>query len=367
MSSSTWRSIATNAWNYFQVGKGVDSTTGLPASTIGYNYFTDWDLGVYIQAIIDAQKTGLIGTDGNWGSHARLDKVITFLESRPLQDGGIPYWFYSVDGSGFQKHDYIDGADSGTLLAALNNVKTFDPSFASRIDNFVYNRASTSDPHNSNGRTNFESLVPGLKSESTTSTSIYSYYAISGFSFFFSDLKPDNVLNNIKNAGPVTTYRTSLPKGKLLCEPLLYSVFDLRYNSNYNSYLNTLMNQVYSAHEAQWTATGKYVAFSEGMGPGNDFVWEWVVQPNGDVWKVANGDGSYQDIDPIIFTKVSLSFLALHNTQFSYKMSVYLEQVSGNSSNGYSDGADNTGRVYSRVDCNSNGLILSAARYALGS
>jgi hypothetical protein len=375
MGSSTWRSIAKNAWNYFEVGRGVDATTGLPASKIGWNYFTDWDLGVYIQAIMDAQKVGLIGTDGTWGSHDRLNKVITFLETRPLEDGGVPFWFYSVDGSGSQRHSEIDAADTGTLLAALNNAKSFDNSFASRIDNFVYNRASSSAAHNSNGRTNYESLVDGLKAESTTSNSIYSYYAISGFSYFFPALNgaPDDVLNRIKNADPVTTFDVALPKAKISCEPLLYSVFNLRFNSNYNSYLNTLMKQVYSAHEAEYTATGKYIAFSEGVGPSpNDFVWEWVVQPNGDVWKVSGGDGSFININPVIYTKVSLSFLALYNSQFAYKMSVYLEKLSGDPANGYIAGADynqniNAARVYGSVDSNTNGLILSAARYALGS
>ena len=65
INSTVWLAVAANAWAYFQPGVGVDSTTGLPLT-----YFTDWDLGVYIQAVIDANKTGLIGTDGACNSSA---------------------------------------------------------------------------------------------------------------------------------------------------------------------------------------------------------------------------------------------------------------------------------------------------------
>ena len=72
--------MAANAWKYFQPGVGVDSTTGLPYA--GPPILTDWDLGVYVQAVIDAQKLGLIATNGTWGFNARMDKVLTFLETR---------------------------------------------------------------------------------------------------------------------------------------------------------------------------------------------------------------------------------------------------------------------------------------------
>ncbi len=99
---SVWKTVAATAWQYFQPGIGVDSNTGLPAGSYGWNYFTDWDLGVYIQAVIDANKTGLIDNNGDWGSHSRLDKVIKFLETRELNNiTNVPYWFYGSDGKGY--------------------------------------------------------------------------------------------------------------------------------------------------------------------------------------------------------------------------------------------------------------------------
>jgi hypothetical protein len=373
MDNSTWRAIAQNAWYFFQPGQGIDSTTGLPASSLGWNYFTDWDLAVYIQAVIDAQKIGLIGQDGEWGSHARLEKVVRFLETRELNSTThVPYWFYCSDGNGYLPQSNVDIVDTGTLLVALSNLKQFDSSFASRIDNFVYNRASGSMHNNSGNRTDYESVVPNVLSDSLSSNSIYTYYMSSGFASFFPQQlqnAPSAVLETIRNSGIVTTYNVSLPKAGILCEPLLYSVFNLRNNSYFDTYLFTLMNQTYSAHEAAYNSTSKYLAYSEGIGP-TGFIWEWVVTPYGETWKIVNSTGSNCNINPVIYTKVSLSFLALYNTPFAHGMSVYLEKLWSDPSNGYCAGADyntNLGlaNVYASVDSNTNGLILSAARYAL--
>ena len=63
-----WLRLANNAWKYFQPGVGVDSTTGLHSAGLGYPYFTDWDLGIYIQAIIDANQVGHIKHQWHLGS-----------------------------------------------------------------------------------------------------------------------------------------------------------------------------------------------------------------------------------------------------------------------------------------------------------
>ena len=71
LTTTVWKTVAANAWQYFQPGNGVDRSTGLPKASLFFPYFTDWDLGVYIQAIIDANKTGLIGYDGDWGLNSQ--------------------------------------------------------------------------------------------------------------------------------------------------------------------------------------------------------------------------------------------------------------------------------------------------------
>ena len=183
-----WLAVARNAWAYFQPGVGVDSTTGLPYSGYGAPSFTDWDLGVYIQAVIDAQNLNLTQPDGTWGSSARIEKVITFLETRPLNNTThYPFWFYqSTDEQDWhQDSDLattpVDIADTGRLFVALNNLRVFNSSLTSRINNIVLHGQSFN-------RTNYAALVPSIKAEGLTSTSIYDYYVLSGFASFWPNI-----------------------------------------------------------------------------------------------------------------------------------------------------------------------------------
>jgi hypothetical protein len=368
INSTVWREVASNAWNYFQPNLGVNQNTGLPAADTSFPYFTDWDLGVYIQSVLDAQKIGLIGKDGDWGADARLDKVLTFLETRELNaNTGYPYWFYQAsDGKDYHKlsdtaTSAVDIADTGRLLIALNNVIAYNANWGQRVDNLVYDKFGN--------RSNYSALVPGLKSI-FSSNSIYAYYSISGFASFWPDQlsnAPATILSNIYSTKNATVSYTniSLPETAISCEPLLASVFEL---NNTDSRLTALARQVYLAHEEYYDTTGQYIAFSEGNGP-NDFNYEWIILPNGDSWKItAAGDASlshYLNMDPVIYTKVTLSFLALYNTTFARNMAIYLEQNLPNPTNGYAEGATNSGSLLSDVGSNTNGIILDAAAYAI--
>ena len=97
INSAVWMKVAANAWAYFQPGVGVDVNTGLPyAGGTRFTGFTDWDLGCYIQAVIDAQKLGLIGNNSAWDFSARINDVLTFLKNRALNAEGYPYQFYDA-------------------------------------------------------------------------------------------------------------------------------------------------------------------------------------------------------------------------------------------------------------------------------
>jgi hypothetical protein len=368
LTATVWKTVAANAWQYFQAGNGVDRTTGLPKASLTFPYFTDWDLGVYLQAIIDANQTGLISNDGDWGSNSRIARVLTFLETRDLNNASYPFWFYqAADGKNYQAASdmattNVDTVDSGRLFIALNNLKVFNSSLAPRIDSFVYNKLSN--------RSNYAAIVPSVLNDCKQSISIYTYYYASGFaSFWPSELAGATtmILTNINNAGTTTAGLNglSLPNASISCEPLLCSVFEL----NNNPKLMDLSKQVYLAHEARYNATGQYVAFSEGNGP-TGFIYEWVVLPNGDTWKIMNaGETSYLNMNPIIYSKVSFSFLALYNTSFARNMNIYLEQSLPDSTSGYYAGADygsiGTSNLVLSIDSNSNGMILGAAKYAI--
>lgn len=362
VNTSVWLGIAAHAWAYFQPGIGVDPNTGLPyASGTNFKAFTAWDLGVYIQAVIDAQELGLIGTGGAWGSSARIEKVINFLETRPVNaTTGYPFWFYDAT-NGQDYHPFsdlatspVDGADTGRLLVALNNLKNFNSSLAPSIDNFVYNQS------------NYASIVPSVENDAG-SNSVYAYYIDSGYASFWPQQVgnvPDAVLNNIANSQNITTYGVSLPDVAITCEPLLCSIFEV--NST-DARLTNLMNQVYLAHQAYFNATGQYVAYSEGNTFSSDYIWEWVVAPDGQPWEITTAGNALYTGTPILYTKVALGFLALYSTTFSQNLVIHLQNILPYPTNGYSDGASNNGRSLSGIGSSTNGLILDAALYAIRS
>ena len=363
MTSAVWRQVAANAWNYFQPGWGVDPNTGLPRSGgTDSPVFTDWDLGVYIQAVMDANATGLISNDGPWGSSARLEKVVSFLENRPLNaTTGYPFWFYqAADGQDYHADSDlatspVDVADTGRLFVALSNLEAFNSSLAPRINNIVYNTYGI--------RSNYVALVPAIKADSQSSNSIYAYYIDCGFESFWPNQlfnATNTILNNMHSAGNVTTYGVSLPLAAILGDPLYCSVFE---TSN-NAQLMTLAHQVYLAHEAYYNATGAYRAFSEGSSLSYSWTYEWVVSPDNRTWTILDGQNQPFNINPIIYTKIAISFLALYNTTFAYNMVVYLERTLP-TVHGYSEGVDESGAQLTGTGSNTNGLIIGAARYAI--
>jgi uncharacterized protein DUF3131 len=364
INSPVWMKVAANAWAYYQPGVGVNVNTGLPYAGTGFTGFTDWDLGCYIQAAINAQKLGLIGNDSAWDFSARIDKVLTFLENRPLNTTtDYPFQFYDgrtgQDCASISQKPTVDISDTGRLFIALNNLINFNSSLRQTVDNIVLN-----------GRSDYIVLLPEITSLAG-SNSIYSYFDASGFASFWPDQLssvPSSILNNIFSAGNVTTYgNVWLPEASICCDPLLSSVFELNNNS---SQLMALSRQVYLASAAYYNATGDYAAFSEGNSPSSDgksnnYIWEWVVLPNGDTWKITGSGTAYLNIKPVIYNKVAFSFLALYNTTYARNTLVYLEQTLPYPTNGYYDGADNSGNFVPDDGSNTNSLILDAALYAI--
>jgi len=347
-----WLGLASNAWNYFQPGVGVDSTTGLHSAGLGYPYFTDWDLGVYIQAIIAANQLGILSNSGSWGADARFNHVLVFLQTRQLSSNGLPHvWYQSANGNPYVT-DEQNAADAGELLVALNNLRVFRPDLANSINNVVFNRTNYAP---------LEQNVEGL----TNSKNLYDYYVASGFAGFWPDRfgsLASSILDNIVSAPTVSTYGISLPTSKLACEPLLLSVFNLAPNVK----LNGLADIVSLAHEARYRATGKFAAFSEGnTGLDNPpYVYEWVVKEDGSTWTIDDGSVSVGTV-PIIYFKAAVGLLAISDTAFTESMVSYVESKLPTPSSGYSDGVDENGRVAASEIDKTNGMIIEAAHYAI--
>ncbi len=221
------------------------------------------------------------------------------------------------------------------------------------IDNIVYNQSD------------YAALLPGVEKDAS-SNSVYAYYIDSGYACFYPQVSyvPNQTMSNIAQMNKVTTCGVSLPNATITTEPMLCAIFEI---NNTNTELDTLMQQVYLAHQAYYNSTGKYVAFSEGNSFTSQYLYEWVVAPNGQTWKITSTTpNSYLNINPIIYTKVAFSFLALYNSTYAQNMVVYLQNMIPNpASNGYSDGANSSGQTIPGTGCNTNGLILDASLFAV--
>ncbi len=361
VTSAVWLGVAADAWAYFQPGVGVDANTGLPyADSPYFKAFTAWDLGVYIQAVIDAQELGLVGTEGAWGSSQRLQHVMSFLQRHPLNESsGCPYWYYDAQTGQEDKSlseqapSPVDVPDAGRLLIALDSLRNYNSTLAPAIDSFVYNQTS------------YAALVPQIAEDADT-YNIYGAYYDAGFASFWPQLSnvPTSIIQTIAE-DPNTTeaYGITLPDTALIPEPLLCAIFELNSTS---PELAGLMNQLYLAHEAYYNATGSYAAFSEGNSLTAQYIYEWVVAPNGGTWTITGTQTSQiLNINPILYTKVGFSFLALYNSTFAQNLVVHIQNLLPDPAKGYSDGADTSGNRVSGTGSGTNGLILDAAAYAI--
>jgi len=344
---SFWLNAAEAAWRYFQPGVGVNSKTGLNYATSTFHYFTDWDLGCYISAIIDAEKLGLIHRDGEWGADYRIDKIISFLKTRQLTDSGLPYRFYSSETG---KPDVSKGpsnpSDAGRLLIALYRLKQYRPDLADDINYIVE-------------RTNYAYFAERCSTEG-----FYAYYIAHGYSLFgFNTSKVQKALNfieRIPEMEKVNVYGEDLPATEITTEPILHAVFELELAQEFYDWAY----KVYRVQEERYKATGKPTAFTEGAyhAPAH-YIYEWIVLSRDKIWYIITPKGQPMDIPPVVYTKAAFGMHAIWSSSYTETLIQYVSGVE--TEKGFYEGIDEEGRIISILTDKTNSLIINAARYAL--
>ncbi|MBS7653299.1 DUF3131 domain-containing protein [Candidatus Bathyarchaeota archaeon] len=351
-----WLDLASKAWRYFEVGVGVHPTTGLHKAGLYWPYFTDWDLGIYLQAVIDAYKLGLIPREGDWGFNYRVNRIITFLENRQLTENQLPYlWYKSEDGSPWgttQTNIY----DSSKLLISLWNLKRMRPDLGGRIDSIIKERS------------NYRLLVENWSG----GRDLYAYYVamafqLWGFPEYVGVRRTLDEVKWIKTLPRVSTYGdVELPQYTVTGDPLLHCVFELPPDPS----IDWLAEVTYQAHLQRYVNTGKLTAFSEGNTDLQDpsYIYEYVVASVGGGWRtwvITAPNVGEVSITPIIFLKMAAGLHALFNSDFTRFMITQLLNSLTDTSNGFMDGIDENGRIVRTVIDKTNGIILQAARYAI--
>jgi len=365
-SAGDWLDWAKIAWRYYQPGKAVYSDTGLHYAHKDWHYFTDWDLGNYILAIIDADRLGII-TEPTWTADYRIEKILQFLENRELWDNPsyqVPYLVYDAQTGlpGYKTAPDIskeptNPSDVGRLLIALNELKYYKPGLSGRIDSIVARNNINLIAANSTG----------------WGSGFYRYYISQGYKAFGFDTQPvrDSLKEMEKLAAGnfVSIYNNqSLPVTHVTSEPILHGIFDLHLNSIFQEY-------AYRAHlvqEERFRRTGKYTAFTEGAydnygNIGTYYLYEWIVAGSADrLWIVEKQGGGPLSIPPVVYTKAALGLHAVYATQYTRGLVNWLLSFPIQTDYGFLEGVQEDGRVLSGVVTDkTNGMIINAARYAL--
>ena len=360
-----WLQWASIAWRYYQPGVGVDSVSGLHSGTLDWHYFTDWDLGSYVCAIVDAEALGLLQRAGAWGADYRLDKVLSFLETRALRsEDGLPYWAYrSADGSPGTDQSRLntDKADQAMLLVSLDHLRIARPDLATRISSIV-NRTrqayDTTFQWNGNVKSGFYEYFYGLA------------YAAFGFNVS-TTLREIQTLNGL---GKLDVYGQMLPETDITSEPILLTM--LYESDRVDPLFKEYAFDVYRAQEARYNATGTLTAWSEGaIDVAPYYQYEWVVHVTGEtspmVWDIVGP--SQSDIasgkTPIIYTKAALALDALYSTAYTRTLAEKVLPLTQTGS-GFREGIrEKTGEAIGNegwpVQDKTNSMIIAAARYAL--
>jgi hypothetical protein len=349
--SSQWLDWAGKAWKYFEPGVGVNVGTGLSQAKLDWPYITDWDLGGYIVAVIHANMLGLIPYGGTWGFSYRVNLILQFLENRELGVNGNvsswPYWAYSSVNKSPLRGQFTNPTDHGRLLYALDMLRKYDPTTASRVSSIFQRSKSASDV--------MSTQVGG---------GYYGYLTAQGFKAFGYDMS--TVISNFENwsGAYVDVEGVSLPAMHTTMEPILHGILELRLGGKFGERAEL----VYKAQEARFTKTGQLTAWSEGVyAPNPTYIYEWILASTRP-WVITGADGSEVQVTPLMYAKVAFGLAAMFGENTYTSSLVAAASTLADSQYGFGEALYENGQrcmVSGSYTDKTNQLIIAAAFYAL--
>jgi len=341
-----WTAWAQVAWRYFKPGIGVNQSTGLHYANTGWHRFTDWDLGVYIHAILNAERLGLVSRDGDWGAEFRLAKILGFLETRKITSTRLPYSQYDAD-TGDVPPDVggktVHPSDFARTLLALDDLRRLRPELASRIRSLV-------------ARYNCNSIA---NSDYFAANDIYPFYAAQGLHAFGFPTPKLKKLESLGGGSMVNVYGEAIPKAWVTSDPLLAAILENRTSSLYETYAR----RVFWAHEKRYGATGILTAFGEGAYPQPYYyVFEWVVTGTGQTWRIKAA--TWVSGPAVVYTKIAFAFHAIYGNDYTATLMSHMAKLQ--SDGGFYEGIfEDDGSTLPVLSDKTNAMIIEAAAYAL--
>ena len=335
VSSQQWINYAQVAWSFFKPGIGVSPSTGLIYASPYWHEFTDWDLAGYIQAVLAAERIGLISESGPWGADYRLSLVLNFLDTRALNSNGLWYQFYNSD-SGTVSADGLNDpggiSDGGPMLIALYDLMQAHPRFTSQVREAVT-------------RVNYKLLA-----SQGFGPDLYSQYAKLGFDLW-------NFSSSSSDVYPLSVGNMAIS------EPAMLAILENTHSMDFER----AGQEIYSAQYAAYNRTGDLFALSEGQYPPylnstTPYVYESIEVPSGKNYQVITWQGQTINSSPEDFVKIGFAFLAIYRSSYGELLVNTLGNLT--TSDGYSEGLlSQTGQVFGAVSDNTNIMIMLACAY----
>jgi hypothetical protein len=324
---------------------GVNPDTGLHYGASGWHRLTDWDLAAYIQAILAAERLGILQREGVWGSDQRIEKVLRFLETRPITEKRLAYLQYDAETGQVpedMKKSQADPSDWGRLLLALDDLRHARPDLEKRISSIV-------------ARYDNKLLA---ESGYFASPDIYPFYVAQGYWAFGYATPRLRDLANLGEGSTIDVYGLSLPKARITSDPLLLAILEDRTNQIYRTYAE----RVYEAQKRRYEQSGILTAYGEGSYPNPPYyAYEWIVTAEGEQWIIQAG--RKMKGPEILYTKIAFAMHAIFSDEYAKKL---LEKVVGlGSDKGFYEGITADGLPLSVLSDKTNSMILEAAAYAL--
>ncbi|WP_225028371.1 DUF3131 domain-containing protein [Xinfangfangia pollutisoli] len=362
------QAAAAIAWRYFQ--NNISPQTGLVASVDGYPSTTMWETGGLLDAILSAERLGLIGPDE---AEARLTLALDSLLHLPLTEAGLPNKAYDIRDLAMVTYKNEpskagigwSALDLGRLMAALTAVRAAHPDLAGPVQALI-------------GRWDLaQLLVAGELTGGTISQTGtiayqegrigYEQYAAKAMLGFALDataaldvtgqLVPRQA-QGIAVPGDSRLNKNQVP-ALVTSEP--YLLDGLEFGFDARSHL--LASQLYRAQERRFAETGIPTAVSEGHITEAPYFAYATVWGGGQDWAVLTLDGTRMDSRRTLSTKAAFGWDALFDTAYTARL---VDEVAAlnDPARGWMEGRyEADGTPNSAITANTNAMVLTALAY----
>lgn len=356
------------AWTYFQ--NNTNAVTGLVNSVDKYPSTTMWETGSYFNAVISAQKLGLIDKTE---AVARISKALNSLKSVRLFDGILPNKAYNVET--LELVDYTNKAsekglgwsalDIGRIVSTLaiveHNLPELTPQVADLMSLWDLSKMAQG------GQLVGGNVIEGATREDQEGRVGYEQYVAKSMMLFGYDMSKayhveDHLMVKQVEDQPIPVdnrlHRGSTP-AFTVSEPYIFDGLEFGFDSRSHEFATA----IYKAQEGRYRNSGVLTAVTEGHVDQAPYFVYATVWGGGDPWAVMSFKGDRFDSLRTVSTKVAFAWDALFRTDYSKTLMQAIAPL-GDPARGWPEGVyEANGKTNGSVTANTNAIVLAALAF----